>query len=64
MLIPGDGTMTVASYQDDIAAVLGVPAARAAAIAAEYPPAAYPSPAVAVRGTERRPGTGGLPGSG
>jgi para-nitrobenzyl esterase len=26
--------------------VLGVPAARAAAIAAEYPPAAYPSPAV------------------
>ena len=27
--------------------MLGVPAARAAAIAAEYPPAAYPSPAVA-----------------
>ena len=26
--------------------MLGVPAARAAAIAAEYPPAAYPSPAV------------------
>jgi para-nitrobenzyl esterase len=47
VLIPGDGTVTAASYQDDIAAVLGVPAARAAAIAAEYPPAAYPSPAVA-----------------
>jgi para-nitrobenzyl esterase len=46
VFIPG-GTVTAASYQDDIAAVLGVPAARAAAIAAEYPPAAYPSPAVA-----------------
>jgi para-nitrobenzyl esterase len=47
VFIPGDGTVTAASYQDDIAAVLGVPAARAAAITAEYPPAAYPSPAVA-----------------
>jgi para-nitrobenzyl esterase len=46
VLIPG-GTVTADSYQADIAAVLGVPAARAAAIAAEYPPAAYPSPAVA-----------------
>ena len=45
--IPGDGTVTVGTYQTDIAAVLGVPAARAAAIAAQYPPAAYPSPAVA-----------------
>src|SRR5215470_12439513 len=39
--------VTAAGYQSDIAAVLGVPAARAAAIAAEYPPAAYPSPDVA-----------------
>jgi para-nitrobenzyl esterase len=45
--IPGDGTVTAGSYQSDIAAVLGVPAARAAAIAAEYPLAAYPAPAVA-----------------
>jgi para-nitrobenzyl esterase len=39
--------VTTGNYQTDIAAALGVPAARAAAIAAEYPPAAYPSPAVA-----------------
>jgi para-nitrobenzyl esterase len=45
--IPGDGTVTADTYQNDIAAVLGVPAARAAAIAAEYPLAAYPAPAVA-----------------
>jgi para-nitrobenzyl esterase len=45
--IPGDHMVTAASYQDDIAAALGVPAARAGEIAAEYPPAAYPSPAVA-----------------
>ena len=45
--IPGDGTVTAGNYQSDIAAVLGVPAARAAAIAAEYPLAAYPAPAVA-----------------
>jgi para-nitrobenzyl esterase len=45
--IPGDGTVTAGNYQSDIAAVLGVPAARAAAIAAEYPLAAYPTPAVA-----------------
>jgi para-nitrobenzyl esterase len=45
--IPGDGTVTADTYQSDIAAVLGVPAARAAAIAAEYPLAAYPTPAVA-----------------
>jgi para-nitrobenzyl esterase len=36
-----------ASYQSVIATVLGVPAARAAAIAAEYPLAAYPLPLVA-----------------
>jgi para-nitrobenzyl esterase len=46
VLIPG-GTVTAVSYQSDIASVLGVPAGRAAAIAAEYPLAAYPSPAVA-----------------
>jgi para-nitrobenzyl esterase len=45
--IPGDGKVTEDSYQGDIAAVLGVDATRAAAIAAEYPVAAYPSPAVA-----------------
>ncbi len=39
--------VTPDNYQTDIAAALGVPAARAAAIAAEYPPAAYPSPPVA-----------------
>ena len=39
--------VTTGNYQTDIAAALGVPAARAAAIAAEYPPAAYPSPPVA-----------------
>jgi len=39
--------LTAAGYQADIAAVLGVPAARAAAIAAEYPLTAYPSPDVA-----------------
>jgi para-nitrobenzyl esterase len=39
--------VTTDNYQTDIAAALGVPAARAAAIAAEYPPAAYPSPNVA-----------------
>lgn len=36
--------VTTGNYQTNIAAALGVPAARAAAIAAEYPPAAYPSP--------------------
>jgi para-nitrobenzyl esterase len=42
-----DQPVTAGNYQSDIAAVLGVPAARAAAIAAEYPLAAYPAPAVA-----------------
>jgi para-nitrobenzyl esterase len=45
--IPGDGKVTAGTYQSDIAAVLGVPAARAAAIAAEYPLTAYPASAVA-----------------
>jgi para-nitrobenzyl esterase len=39
--------VTAGNYEANIAAVLGVPAARAAAIAAQYPPAAYPSPGVA-----------------
>jgi para-nitrobenzyl esterase len=36
-----------ANYQADIAQALGVPPARAAAIAAEYPLSAYPNPVVA-----------------
>ena len=44
--VPGR-PVTAANYQSNIAAVLGVSAARAAAIAAEYPLAAYPSPVVA-----------------
>ncbi len=47
VLIP-EQPVTTDNYQIDIAAALGVPAARAAAIAAEYPPAAYPSPPVAL----------------
>ncbi len=39
--------ITADNYQGDIAAVLKVSAAQAAAIAAKYPPAAYPSPTVA-----------------
>jgi len=39
---------TAESYQQAIASVLDVPAVRAAAIAAEYPPEAYPSPTVAL----------------
>jgi para-nitrobenzyl esterase len=42
-----DYPVTADNYQANIAAVLNVAAARAAAIAAEYPLAAYPSPAVA-----------------
>ena len=38
-----DRPVTPANYQANIASVLGVPDARAAAIAAEYPPGAYPS---------------------
>ena len=40
--------VTPESYQPDIAAVLGVSTERAAAIAAEYPLDAYPSPDVAL----------------
>ncbi|HSR86655.1 MAG TPA: carboxylesterase family protein [Streptosporangiaceae bacterium] len=39
--------VTAENYQANIAAVLGVPAGMAAAIATKYPPAAYASPAVA-----------------
>jgi para-nitrobenzyl esterase len=40
--------VTAANYQSMISATLGVPAPVAAAIAAEYPLTAYPSPAVAL----------------
>ena len=43
-----DEPVNADSYQPDIAAVLGVSAERAAAIAGEYPLAAYPSPDVAL----------------
>jgi para-nitrobenzyl esterase len=39
---------TAANYQARIASTLGVPAAAAAVIAAQYPLSAYPSPSVAV----------------
>ena len=44
--LAGDPT-DPANYQANIAQALGVPAARAAEIAAEYPLSAYPSPVVA-----------------
>ena len=47
-VVPVPQPVTAESYQRVIASVLGVPAARAAAIAAEYPLEAYPSPTVAV----------------
>jgi para-nitrobenzyl esterase len=40
--------VTPENYVDSIAGTLGVPAAAASAIAAEYPLSAYPSPAVAL----------------
>jgi para-nitrobenzyl esterase len=40
--------VTAANYQSMISSTLGVPPAAAAAIAAEYPLSAYPSPAVAL----------------
>jgi para-nitrobenzyl esterase len=45
--VPVPEPVTAESYQRVIAAVLGVPAPRAAAIAAEYPLDTYPSPPVA-----------------
>jgi len=47
-VVPVPQPVTAESYQRVIASVLGVPAARAAAIAAEYPLEAYPSPTVAL----------------
>jgi para-nitrobenzyl esterase len=44
--IPEGKAVTPGGYQGDIAAVLGVSAARAAAIAAEYPPGADPQAAL------------------
>jgi para-nitrobenzyl esterase len=45
--LEGDPT-TASNYQSMIASTLGVPAAAAAVIAAEYPLTAYPSPSVAL----------------
>jgi para-nitrobenzyl esterase len=45
--LPVPEPVTAESYQRVIASVLGVPAARATAVAAEYPLGAYPSPPVA-----------------
>ena len=47
VLVP-ERPVTAANYQSNIAAVLSVPPARAAAIAAEYPLGAYPAPVVAL----------------
>ena len=47
VLVP-ERPVTAANYQSNIAAVLGVSPARAAAIAAEYPLDAYPAPVVAL----------------
>jgi para-nitrobenzyl esterase len=47
MFVPAP-TPTAASYQSVIEAVLGVTAARAAAVAAEYPLSAYPVPVAAL----------------
>jgi para-nitrobenzyl esterase len=47
-VVPVPQPVTAESYQQAIASVLDVPADRAEAIAAEYPLAAYPSPAVAI----------------
>ena len=46
--VPVPQPVTDESYQSAIAAVLGVPAANAATIAAEYPLGAYPSPVAAL----------------
>ncbi|MGD0068885.1 MAG: carboxylesterase family protein [Streptosporangiaceae bacterium] len=46
--LEGGGPVTAANYQPMISSTLGVPASAAAAIAAEYPLSAYPSPAVAL----------------
>jgi len=46
--LEGGPAPTAANYQALISATLGVPAAAAAAIAAQYPLSAYPSPAIAL----------------
>src|SRR5262249_17980652 len=46
--VPVPRPVTTTSYQGAIAAVLGVTASRASAIAAEYPLGAYPSPIIAL----------------
>jgi para-nitrobenzyl esterase len=46
--VPIPEPVSAGSYQADIAAVLGVPASRAAAIADRYPLTAYPAPAAAL----------------
>jgi para-nitrobenzyl esterase len=46
--LDGGPPVTAANYQTMIASTLGVPAAAAAAIAAEYPLASYSSPSVAL----------------
>jgi para-nitrobenzyl esterase len=43
----GPGSITTENYENDIAAVLGVSASRAASIAAEYPVTDYPSAEIA-----------------
>src|SRR5262249_5355685 len=47
MFVPAPAP-TVATYESVIASVLGVSAARASAIAAEYPVGAYPAPILAL----------------
>ena len=46
--VPVPSPVTAQNYTSDIAAVVGVSPARARAIAAEYPPAAYGAPVVAL----------------
>jgi para-nitrobenzyl esterase len=46
--VPVAAPVTASNYQQSIASVLSVPAARAAAIAAEYPLSAYASPTLAI----------------
>jgi para-nitrobenzyl esterase len=48
MFVPVPSPVTPQNYISDIAAVLGVSSARAHAIAAEYPPAAYGAPVLAL----------------
>ena len=46
--VPVPNPVTATSYEAAISAVLGVPAVRAAAVAAEYPVGAYPAPIAAL----------------